>query len=1131
VKGENVDILVILFSIIIISSILLCYNVCIERYKKKLLKQIKNAIDEFGRLCVPSRLFSDAEKEQFLLKYKLLYQRIGKYFRKTSYQPIQIFNDYYENIDTYREKTNQEYCLIQILNDQVPSVYEKLVEFLQTNSYIARHDWFEFRETIAEIFNSAIQKWDFTTSICEQLKQDVNMFVYTIYSIDSEIRGEEYVNASLLETLNISRTILADHNKAFVQREKETHKDYFDKLFAYPLDEQQRESVVTQEDNVLVISAAGSGKTSTIVAKAHYLIEKCGVHPSELLAVSFTHKSAEELGERIGYSEITCATFHKHALDTIGNITGQKPAICDPDRIRGIFETIFQTNQQFQSDFLTFESIGQLLLKYDYEYTSAEDHTADLKKYGSTSPYRDMNGCVMKMRSMQEIELSIILTELGIDFVYEEKYPYNTADAKHRQYYPDFTIYYNKRVKDQDGNVVLKKCRLYLEHFGIDKYGRVPSWFGDGKTGGWEQANRNYQEGIRWKKLVHAENQTDLIYTTSADFQDHSVATKLYTLLQERGVPMKKLTNEEKIRKFYKPLGLLQDNFIKFVTSFITLMKANEKTLDDVIAQIPVDSEHYTRNVNAIRTVVEPIYKYYASTLEQRKEIDFTDALLQAAKLLEQNPNTYRYKYILVDEFQDMSMDKYKFLKSLRCKNPYTKFFCVGDDWQSIYRFSGSDMGLFTNFSQYFGYTEELRIEATHRFGNPLLNKSSRFILKNPVQKEKNLIADELRETQLDFVAIYDEVQWKTEIHDIIQKIPANESVNIIARYKHNLFSLYPELEGQDKAGRRSYELRIENHKIRCMTVHSAKGLEADHVILINCDGGIYGFPSLVEDDPLLAYLLSGEDEYEYSEERRTFYVAITRAKKRSIVLYDATNPSVFVSEFVDLFEPDELCPRCRDGQRIIHKDAISKNNRLYTVIRCSNPYCEYFETLFMDEIDQILSVKEYITSLGASETDLSRARVEYRTKNNIATYVIPTPTRKAREIAINMHPAYSSMRMEIFLQEFKDDICVTVYKNGAIKRALLNVKSKLNVLSANNIEQNTNSESNNLITLTYELIEAARTPNGGFTKSQLEAIDVSWPAPPGWIRQKVGTTITKEQFELFKTIQYVQKRKRIGFH
>ena len=184
-----------------------------------------------------------------------------------------------------------------------------------------------------------------------------------------------------------------------------------------------------------------------------------------------------------------------------------------------------------------------------------------------------------------------------------------------------------------------------------------------------------------------------------------------------------------------------------------------------------------------------------------------------------------------------------------------------------------------------------------------------------------------------------------------------------------------------------------------------------------------------------------------------------------------------------------------------------------------------------MDEIDQILSVKEYITSLGASETDLSRARVEYRTKNNIATYVIPTPTRKTREIAINMHPAYSSMRMEIFLQEFKDDICVTVYKNGAIKRALLNVKSKLNVLSANIIEQNTNSQSNNMITLTYELIEAARTPNGGFTKSQLEAIDVSWPAPPGWIRQKVGTTITKEQFELFKTIQYVQKRKRIGFH
>lgn len=1135
VKYENMNVMVALVLIIvIISSILLCYNVFVENYRKVLLKQIKMAIDEFRNLCVPSRLFNDIEKDQFLSRYKLLNQRIHKYFRGnlSNNEYIQTFLDYYVNIETYREVTNQEYLSIQILNEKIPPVYEKLVRFMQTNSFIARHDWFEFRETIADIFDFAIKKRDFTTSICEQLTQSVNIFVYTVFSIDSEVSGKVIIDDTFLQQFSISKTILADHNKAYIQSEKEANKDYFDQLFSYPLDEQQRESVITQEDNVLVISAAGSGKTSTIVAKAHYLIEKCAIKPEELLAVSFTHKSAEELRERIGYDEITCATFHKHAIDTIGRITGQKPSICDPDKIRGIFETLYQSNINFQTDFLEFESIGQILLKYDFEYQSAEDHTADLKKYGTTSPYRDKNGSVMKMHSMQEIELSILLTELGVDFVYEEKYPYNTADATHRQYYPDFTIYYKKTVIDHNGNRTLKECQLYLEHFGIDKFGRVPEWFGDGKEGGWEYENRKYNEGIRWKKIVHAQNQTDLIYTTSADFKDGSVASKLFSLLQERGVPMKKLTNDEKICKLYKPIGLLQDNFIKFVTSFITLMKANEKSLDDIIAQIPVGSSNYERNVKAIRSVIEPMYSYYATSLQQNNEIDFTDALLIAADLLNQHPDTYQYKYILVDEFQDMSMDKYKFLNALRRQKPFTKFFCVGDDWQSIYRFSGSDMALFSNFSKYFGYTKELRIEATHRFGNPLLSKSSRFILKNPIQKEKILIADESRETQLDFFPIYDEIHWKQEIAEIIHKIPKDESINIIARYKHNLFNLFPELEGQDKLGRKSYEIKIENHRIRCLTVHSAKGLEADNVILINCDGGIYGFPSLVEDDPLLAYVLSGEDEYDYSEERRTFYVAITRAKKRSIVLYDATNPSVFVSEFVELFDTDELCPRCRDGQRVIHKDAISKNNRLYTVIKCSNPYCDYIDAIFLDEIEQSMSIREYITSLGASESDLSQARVEYRTRNNIATYVIPTKNRKSREIAINMHPAYRSMRMEIFLQEYKNDLCVTIYKNGAITRALLNVKSKLNALSADNNISITSGTTNNMVKLTYELIEAARTPNGGFTKSQLEAIDVPWPAPPGWISQKVGTIITQKQFEKFKTIQYVQKkRKKIGFY
>ena len=106
-----------------------------------------------------------------------------------------------------------------------------------------------------------------------------------------------------------------------------------------------------------------------------------------------------------------------------------------------------------------------------------------------------------------------------------------------------------------------------------------------------------------------------------------------------------------------------------------------------------------------------------------------------------------------MDEFQDISVDRYNFLKVLREGNPPAKLYCVGDDWQSIYRFSGSDMALFNQFSEYFGATEINKIETTYRFGEPLVSLSSHFIQRNKsqIQKDIHSFSSEMK-TELEFL-------------------------------------------------------------------------------------------------------------------------------------------------------------------------------------------------------------------------------------------------------------------------------------------------------------------------------------------------------------------------------------------
>ena len=681
--------------------------------------------------------------------------------------------------------------------------------------------------------------------------------------------------------------LVKQHNDGVITFLLDTHRDFFDHCLKYPLDKQQRRSIVSEEDNCLVVSSAGSGKTSSIVGKVKYLTEIKGVAPERILLISYTNKAAAELTERMATNGLRGYTFHKLAIDIIGKTTGAKPSICD--NTDSLFVDIYHKLLD-KSSFK--KSIVEYFIDYqtneaDWEQRKNErrEQLSEQKNVQLKAMFPDMDGRAIYVRSEQEQKICFALSSLGVKFRYEEPYEHQLADEMHSQYRPDFSIYFKQ------GGVTK---RIYLEHFGVDEHGLVPAWFAKEKGITYEEANQKYNDGITWKKAAHEKFGTQLLVTSSADFHYSDIRDKLRKLLDDAGVPIQEKTDEE-LYDLVLPKGSKQEKaFIRLVVTFVTLVKSSCKSVKEVLKQAKnADDE---RSVFIIKNIFQPVYEHYINALSDSDQIDFTDAILQATEIC-RTSHPVEYDYIIVDEFQDISVDRYNFLKVLREGNPPAKLYCVGDDWQSIYRFSGSDMALFNQFSEYFGATEINKIETTYRFGEPLVSLSSNFIQRNKAQIQKNIhsFSSEMR-TELEFYA-YDRRDYCNTIGQIVASIPSDKSIFLLGRYSFDDYYLSFMFQSI-KEGNRFYYV-IGGRKIEFLTVHKSKGLEANYVILLQCNKDTYGFPSQVSDDPVLNYVLTKSDQFPYGEERRLFYVAITRAKIKTLVLYDKRFSSVFVDEFL----------------------------------------------------------------------------------------------------------------------------------------------------------------------------------------------------------------------------------------
>ncbi len=711
-------------------------------------------------------------------------------------------------------------------------------------------------------------------------------------------------------------------NEAFVANELVRSRALFDRIEARPLTDEQRRAVVVDETRNLVVAAAGSGKTAVIVAKAGWLIRRGFRQPSGILLLAFAQDARNEMEERIRQrlgapaAGVTVRTFHSLGMAIVGEVEGKRPALArSAESDRALFDLL----KGITADLLGDGALSGRVLEWFRDRFAPYSSPHEFPSWGAYWNYirrndiRSLKGD--EVRSYEECEIANFLYLNRVPYEYEASYEHETATAGKRQYKPDF---------------FLPEHGIYIEHFGLDAAGNTAPFVDREK----------YLEAMEWKRQLHAGHGTVLVETFSHECADGRLIRNLEEKLAAHGVAFAPLPKEEAFAALEKQGRV--DAFTRLLATFLQQFGGSRLSHGEVERRAGTIDDG--GRAKAFLALFRAIHERYRETLDRAGEIDFHDMIARATEHVEAGRYRSPFGYILVDEFQDISPARARLLKALLDSAPDAQLLAVGDDWQAIYRFGGSDIAVMREFGERFGAFERIDLETTFRCADRIAAVATDFVLRNPAQIRKTVRAMRRAGGPAVHVGLPGN-RGLSLLKEALDRIAADAAryegtseVLLLGRYRHlrppNLGSLakqYPRL------------------RFIWMTVHRAKGLEADYAVVLGMCSGKYGFPVEIVDDPLLDLVMAAPETHPNAEERRLLYVALTRARRQAFLLAEGGAPSSFVTELIEdgyditVFgrppEGDVACPLCREG-RLERRE----NPRDRTVFYgCSNwPLCEH---------------------------------------------------------------------------------------------------------------------------------------------------------------------------------------------
>lgn len=678
---------------------------------------------------------------------------------------------------------------------------------------------------------------------------------------------------------------------------------FFDVIESNPLTQQQRLAVIRNNDINMVLAAAGTGKTSVMVAKALDLIDSGVATSKEILILAYNKDAATELTERLearaeaanlDLSESpSISTFHalgRNIIKSCGKSVRLSKFAEDSAKLDEWFTKWLENYIQEDPDnLLSFISLSYQPID-PFQFKTKQEYDA----YVRDNEYRTLQG--ERVRGYQELLIANWFFMNGIPYEYEPRYVSKRRIEIGFDYKPDFGL--------GDG--------VYLEHFGIDRQGKTRPDIDAVK----------YNNDIVRKRQLHQEHNTTLLETYHYNWTENNLYKRLEQLMHQQFIAIRPKTDKE-IREALENSGIFKESKNRYLKC-LQAIRTERLDYAQVLKRLQKANVAHAKQY---ADFLMRIHDAYVKKLSEAQEIDFDDMILQATTLIKNGSFIPKWKHILVDEFQDISMARLELLKEIYSKGPRPIWTVVGDDWQSIYRFSGGKLEVTTQFGRMIGSHMLSKLEKTYRYNNSIANTAGRFIMQNPEQYKKDV--ETHTQVTSSCVHLYDSYVLKEgkresnislkalEIYKQIHKEHPEASIAILARYRYLI------KEARDV---------IKDTNVKFWTFHGSKGLEADYCILLGFFQGKTGFPNNNKEDAVVEALLPTLDDYPHSEERRLFYVALTRAKKESYLIADATAPSEFINEllspqynidivsegFKDKYRKIFKCPICSTGYFVL---------------------------------------------------------------------------------------------------------------------------------------------------------------------------------------------------------------------
>lgn len=686
------------------------------------------------------------------------------------------------------------------------------------------------------------------------------------------------------------------------------------------LNDKQREAVISENKRLLVLAGAGSGKTKTLLQKLIYLIEEKGVSPSKILAITFTKNATNEMLDRLIISADSTGEYEKQLFDKRRTkIEKDKERFLQQKKHKWIDGLTVKTFHSFCYSVLRNDGVNEFDNKFRIIGDEKKDEEDELSKHVAPETVFEVFHKIL-IENCENTEYLLKLKRYILDYIVDKIHlkkddnNFFSKDGKHfttldgtkvrsksEQFIADW--FYRHSIKyeyEPELNVkdfsfhpdfFVPEANLYLEHISDLSY---PT----------KAKEEQFQKG----KLLLVKT-FDSMTKDSALF-NHTLDKVIKNRLPSDYQKSTSLNYREEFNHYHSDVK----DFIQQVIRVTDMIKVENISIDTVLQNARKDQHERIRNFYELAI---PIVKGFIDYCTNKSYLDFNDLISKSTSLFLNHDDViqkYRnkFEYILVDEFQDVNNLQVELIKLLLTNK--TQLFCVGDDWQSIYGFRGSNVNYIVEFEKHFDNAEIIKLNLNYRSTQNIVGASNEVIKHNKFKVDKDVQASKISEHKIVVFSgnnLEENIQFCSEkVNELLKDGFNNDEILFLYR-RNKMFSPYFNF------------FKGEGTRVQGKTIHASKGLEAKVVFIIGLTEGNGGFPDIWLEDRIFQIIKKANHDVLMEEERRLFYVAITRAKDKLFLITEKGNESSFLKEIPDVFtvrtvnqmksvvEKIETCNKC----------------------------------------------------------------------------------------------------------------------------------------------------------------------------------------------------------------------------